>query len=630
MSRRARARAPSADGRLDPSSKVGPEEAVSPDSVFSHGVWKMKKLVTTPGVPGSQELHLHRIPGFPGGFALGIAEYAYARMNVPLIDEDHEVEWLTVQNEVNSIMTFVKFFDSLGKKNFSRITKNDWVKFLKHMRLGKGKKRSSERIATIVRAAYRLWRYGERLTCPLPAIPFGMSMEKLLPTGAAKRGENKTPCIPDNIFAPLMASAFCYTQEWAPHIIQAWLAVMASWERISKRNISNSTKDKALASAVRRILRDTPSFWRLMQWTSLEELLAEVYNLRNAAMLVTLAFSGVRVSELLSIFAHCCVEDQLPSGEKVWYLNTVLHKHRAGGKRDTWVIVQEVVEAIKILEQLTQFIRAATKKDGLLLTNGHAPFSVNSDSGSFEWKPYTSASIIYQINAFVDHCSIFLGRDIPLHETRAGKLVKWRFNARQFRRTLARHIARRPFGIIAGMLQYKHISVATFEGYAGNDPEWNKLLDEEQELFDVDILGEIALDIAAGEIAGGLGKELAAEFEMEFEGQAVDASASQIAKWLESGSQNIHVGKFNLCLFRPEKALCTGKRPDADVPALNACDPGICSNSCVRKEHLPIWQGQLEQTIEFVALSRRNKIQREVLNLEAERIRDIMKMAKDR
>lgn len=629
MTRHAYARAPSSD-RLDPSSKVGPEEAVSPDSVFSHGVWRMKKLVTTPGVAGSQELHLHSIPGFPGGFALAIAEYAHARMHVPIIDEDHEVEWLTVQNEINSIKTFVKFFDSLGKKDFSQIRKGDWLRFLESIRLGKDKKRSPERISTLVAAAYKLWRYGERLTFPLPEIPFGMSIEKLLPKDAPNGGGNKTQCIPDHIFSPLMTNAFFYTQEWAPHIIEAWLSVMASWEQISKRNVSASTKDKALAVAVRKILRDRPSYWRLMQWTTLEELLAEVFSLRNGAMLVVLAFSGVRVSELLSIVANCCVEDKLPTGEKVWYLNTVLHKHRAGGKRDTWVIVEEVVEAVKILEQLTQFTRAATKKDGLFLTNGHTAFSVNSDLASFEWKPYTSASIIYHIKAFVSHCSTFLGREIPLHETSTGKLIEWRFNVRQFRQTLARHIARRPFGVIAGMLQYKHISVATFEGYAANDPGWNKLVSEEQELFDVDILGEIALDIAAGEIAGGLGKELATECKIEFEGQAVDASASQIAKWLERGSQNIHVGKLNLCLFRPEQALCTEKRPDAERPVLNACAPGNCSNSCVRKEHLPIWQGQLEQTLEFAAMTKRNKLQRELLDREANRIRDTMTMAKDR
>lgn len=180
------------------------------------------------------------------------------------------------------------------------------------------------------------------------------------------------------------------------------------------------------------------------------------------------------------------------------------------------------------------------------------------------------------------------------------------------------------------MLQYKHVSVATFEGYAGTEPEWNKLVRTEQELFDVDILGEIALDLAAGEIAGGLGKELAAEYKLEFEGQAMDVGASKIAKWLESGAQTIHVGKLNLCLFRPEQALCTNKRPDANGPLLNSCDPGNCSNACVRKEHIPIWQGQLDQTIELAALTKRNKSQREVLNREAERIRDIITMAKDR
>src|SRR3546814_19647713 len=41
---------------------------------------------------------------------------------------------------------------------------------------------------------------------------------------------------------------------------------------------------------------------------------------------------------------------------------------------------------------------------------------------------------------------------------------------RQFRRTIAWHIANRPFGTIAGMIQYKHASVAAFEAYAGTSP----------------------------------------------------------------------------------------------------------------------------------------------------------------
>src|SRR3546814_19612999 len=43
----------------------------------------------------------------------------------------------------------------------------------------------------------------------------------------------------------------------------------------------------------------------------------------------------------------------------------------------------------------------------------------------------------------------------------------WRITTRQFRRTIAWHIANRPFGTIAGMIQYKHASVAAFDGSAG-------------------------------------------------------------------------------------------------------------------------------------------------------------------
>ncbi|MET9694515.1 hypothetical protein ABZY81_39945 [Streptomyces sp. NPDC006514] len=43
----------------------------------------------------------------------------------------------------------------------------------------------------------------------------------------------------------------------------------------------------------------------------------------------------------------------------------------------------------------------------------------------------------------------------------------WNLTARQFRRTLAWYIARRPGGVIAGAVQYRHLDIQMFEGYAG-------------------------------------------------------------------------------------------------------------------------------------------------------------------
>ncbi len=51
---------------------------------------------------------------------------------------------------------------------------------------------------------------------------------------------------------------------------------------------------------------------------------------------------------------------------------------------------------------------------------------------------------------------------IPVPDGTAGPLT-----TRQFRRTLAWHIARRPGGVIAGALQYRHHAIQMFEDYAG-------------------------------------------------------------------------------------------------------------------------------------------------------------------
>jgi hypothetical protein len=43
---------------------------------------------------------------------------------------------------------------------------------------------------------------------------------------------------------------------------------------------------------------------------------------------------------------------------------------------------------------------------------------------------------------------------------------RWRLTTSHFRRTLAWFIARRPGGVIAGAIQYRHQKIQMFEGYA--------------------------------------------------------------------------------------------------------------------------------------------------------------------
>ena len=96
--------------------------------------------------------------------------------------------------------------------------------------------------------------------------------------------------------------------------------------------------------------------------------------------------------------------------------------------------------------------------------------TLNHGPGSKATAPNTVLGVgttIKQLNAFViwvNHRCRELGRN-DLIPTVNGR--PWRLTSRQFRRTLAWFIARRPGGSIAGAIAYRHHAVQLFEGYAG-------------------------------------------------------------------------------------------------------------------------------------------------------------------
>jgi len=111
-------------------------------------------------------------------------------------------------------------------------------------------------------------------------------------------------------------------------------------------------------------------------------------------------------------------------------------------------------------------------------------------------KTHVSAEIVRQHNRFRDHLNEQFGSpDSSIIPPRPDG-APWRLTTRQFRRTIAWHIANRPFGTIAGMIQYKHASVAAFEGNAGSSRSGFR--------------SEIEAQRARGQIAPGAATPLAA------------------------------------------------------------------------------------------------------------------------
>ncbi|WP_136219048.1 hypothetical protein [Massilia sp. Mn16-1_5] len=600
---------------------------VSDKSKFGDSIWDMSSQVTLPGISKYQKTwDFSRIPGFPAGFSLALAEYAYARLYTPVITNEREVVWLTVHNELIVLSEFASFCANNFLEDFGSIDVVHLKKFLNLLRFEtNGVAKSEERISYIFRVIYRFWEYGARISRPIPSLPFGKKHERMFKSPARVPEENSTPVIPEAIFSATASIALDYVLKYSTTIVAVWRELQLFWNsKLVPRNLEQVVSLRKLRRKAAKVLVEKPAGWRLDGWSSLGELYAELHQLRTACTIVILAFSGIRISELLSIEAGCCTTEQYEDGHTRRYINTLLHKHCERGAKDTWVVIQEVVDAISVLEQLTEKVRSATEDKRLFLSDGTGHFfGIHRDFSLEKVSEYTNGAINYQLNSFRDHCNKFLHAKIPcwLDDTLAVS-VQWEFNTRQFRRTLARYIARQPFGLIAGMRQYKHVEVTVFEGYAGQEPEWNKLLESERVLASIDLLDEVALDLSSGELAGKLGEHLKKQFFLEFKGQAEDFAPSQIAKWLANSQKPIFVGKLNFCFFEPKNAACTDS--SSSRPILNHCQPDICSNSCIGKRHIAKWEAQAKQAEDLASLPKITKIHRIALINEATKLRAVI------
>ncbi len=237
------------------------------------------------------------------------------------------------------------------------------------------------------------------------------------------------------------------------------------------------------------------------------------------------------------------------------------------------------------------------------------------------------------LNAFRDHVNTELaGNEAaePIPTAHNGKVFK--ITTRQFRRTLAWHIANRPFGTIAGMIQYKHASVAAFEGYAGSSPSgFQRQVEQERRLGQMDDILEYFDAHRIGDTFGG---PAAARLTEAFEETTKDhdalpariADRGRLRTMLSDLARTFHGGILADCFFDPASALCLKAATDRSKPQTALCQPTKCPNACIRARHLPVWQRAETDIKAMLKEKRLSGAQRSVLKAERERIRDVIRV----
>lgn len=355
----------------------------------------------------------------------------------------------------------------------------------------------------------------------------------------------------------------------------------------------------------------------------------EERQLQTAAYIVCCYLTGMRDGEVQSLQVGCLKRNLGADGQtERLAIEGITWKDRgARGEQVEWITIEPAAQAIRVAERLSERARRNAGTDRLWIAlNEH-----NAIPGE------TPILIARKINQFREHLDECHGaKGIPAIP-RIGEEV-WRFNTRQFRRTLAWYIANRPFGVVAGKIQYKHTSVAMFDGYAGASASgFRQEVEQELALGQLDdIIDYFENNQRGHQPSGPAGRRIGSELEQvgrqlgPLPGQLADRK--RLKAMLAHLARTLHVGYLNDCFFDPSTALCLREteKSAASAPVLSRCAPDRCPNACLVERHRPPWEASIAQAEDLLADKRLSPLQREALRKDNQRKRKLIAPLKER
>ncbi|MFI6048418.1 hypothetical protein ACIA8C_42885 [Nocardia sp. NPDC051321] len=321
--------------------------------------------------------------------------------------------------------------------------------------------------------------------------------------------------------------------------------------------------------------------------------LAKLVNLLLAAAYAAIAFqSGMRDCEIKHLRRNCLSVQRDATGRIYRYKVTSLAfkgETDPNGVRATWIVGAPAARAIGVLEQLqpagTDYLFAATEFIGgsgsvsrIKNPENHALLTVTTND---------------HLNCFVtwinEYCTTHQRNDfIP---TVNG--TSWRITTRQWRRTLAWFIARRPGGSIAGAIAFRHLSIQMFEGYAGtSDSGFRAEVESEQALARGEHLLAMIDQHEHTNLAGPAAEEAAQRLEgfadrTHFQGKVI-TDEHRLRRLMTRDDPAVYPGKYVTCVHTHATALCQQRRDHGNKlrPDIATCKPLACRNVALTRDNI--------------------------------------------
>ncbi|MFJ2817021.1 hypothetical protein [Streptomyces sp. NPDC087294] len=337
-------------------------------------------------------------------------------------------------------------------------------------------------------------------------------------------------------------------------------------------------------------------------------LASEIVSLRVACWIVIAYLSGMRDVEVRELGRDCAFTEPGADGRLRYKVRGRVFKgRRLSGDEAEWVVLDIVHRAIDVLLRINDdpthlfgytggpnvgyvMLRAVPGRLAVFCAHLNELFGTAEEP----YIPLVAVQPAMAADSLHDTGVARQGPERPVDGEATGtRLLPWAFNTRQFRRTLAWHIAHQPFGVVAGTRQYKHAAYAIFEGYAGTSA--SGFADEvaaDQTVAKLDYVEDLFHDWnEGGRSVGGAAQRVEAEFDRiraeTGDLPGVVSSPTRLRAMLRHLTRTLHPGMLNDCFHQAETAVCNkrAKSLGRPLPMLSMCLQ--CPNSRRSAVHLP-------------------------------------------
>ena len=460
--------------------------------------------------------------GIPAQYRPVAKQLAYAMLSGPLPAGEQRRSISTVKSVFTEFRRFLAWLDhedtsAQRPPRLASVTAADIASYQRHL-IATGLPQRGRAFAQS--AIGYFWRYRHALD-PADQLQFDPRHDATLHQPRPRDPENSTERIPEAVLGPLLAWSIRFTTDFAPDVLaccRQWHADRASRAgfrgpvtaaqarqllasraaqgpalpgRNGKVNILALARELGCSrSVLSRLASEIDqaaaaagiTAWACYQLPVTGHLdgnpwipgiathprspgsLDELARLLQTACYVIIAFlSGMRDSEVKHLRRGCLIvsrdADRRPCR---WKITSVAFK----GERDpagttaTWVAGEPVAQAVAVLEQLQPV--------GTDLLFAQLPYGTGTGpSQRGQNRVPKTVTTSRQLNDLAAWISGYCGEHDRADTIPEVNGQPFRLQTRQFRRTLAWFIARQPGGVIAGAIQYRHLSIQMFEGYAG-------------------------------------------------------------------------------------------------------------------------------------------------------------------